>query len=76
MHRRTLLPTFYDVYQFLLAVIGMIGVCRLLFDFSWTRSVGIGAMYVTAYWLGMGLHSLLQPRLQKWLGTGPRASED
>ena len=76
MQRRTSLPTFYDVYQFLLAVIGMVGVCRLLFGFSWPRSLGIGVLYITSYWLGMSAYSLVQPRLQKWFQKNPRASED
>jgi len=54
------LPTFYDLYQTLLAVIGMVGVCRLLFDFAWPRAIGYAVITVFAYWAGIGLVTIFQ----------------
>ena len=54
------LPTFYDLYQTLLAIVGMVGVCRILFDFAWLPAVGYAVGTVAAYWAGTGLVSLFQ----------------
>lgn len=54
------LPTFYDLYQTLLAIVGMVGVCRILFDFSWLPAAGYAVGTVAAYWAGTGLFSLFQ----------------
>ena len=67
MLRRTTplpLPTFYDLYQTLIAIIGMVGVNRILFEFSWPRSIGYAVCTVMAYWAGNGLVTLLQKGLK------------
>jgi hypothetical protein len=58
--RRSILPTFYDLYQTLIAIIGMVGVNRILFDFAWSRAIGYALCTVLAYWAGQGLVVLLQ----------------
>lgn len=62
MRRRTALPlpTVYDLYQTLIAIIGMVGVCRILFDFAWPPAVGYAVVTVAAYWAGTGLMGLVQ----------------
>lgn len=60
----TSLPTFYDVYQTVIAILGMLGVNRILFEFSWSRSIGYAVGTVMAYWAGTGLVSLLQRSLK------------
>jgi hypothetical protein len=60
MLRRAFLPTFYDLYQMIIAVIGMIGVNRILFGFSWRVSVEYALVTVAAYWVGQGFVALLQ----------------
>ncbi len=54
------LPTFYDLYRTLLAIVGMVGVCRILFDFSWPPALGYAVGTVAAYGAGTGLVSLFQ----------------
>ncbi len=67
MLRRAFLPTFYDLYQLIIAVIGMVGVNRMLFEFSWRLSVAYAAATVAAYWAGQGFVALLQnPRKRPW----------
>lgn len=57
---RTPLPSFYDLYQTLIAIIGMIGVNRILFELPWPRAFGYAVVTVLAYWAGTGLVSLFQ----------------
>lgn len=60
MLRRAFVPTFYDLYQLIIAVIGMIGVNRVLFELPWSQSIPYALTTVAAYWAGQGLVSLLQ----------------
>ena len=57
---RTPLPSVYDLYQTLIAIIGMIGVNRILFELPWPRAIGYAVVTVLAYWVGTGLVSLFQ----------------
>ena len=57
---RTPLPSFYDLYQTLIAIIGMVGVNRILFELPWPRATGYAVVTVLAYWVGTGLVSLFQ----------------
>ena len=60
MERRSLLPSFYDIYQTIIAIIGMVGICRMLMEFSWTRSIVYSVVTLAAYWLGNGIVALVQ----------------
>lgn len=62
MLRRAFLPTFFDLYQLFLAVIGMVGVNRILFEYRWVLSVKYALVLVAAFWIGQGLLSLFQSR--------------
>jgi uncharacterized membrane protein len=59
------LPTFYDLYQTLLAIIGMIGMCRILLNFAWPQAIAYSVATVMAYWAGTGLTTLCQALLRR-----------
>lgn len=50
----------FELYQTLVAVIGLIAVIHILFEFAWPRAIGYGVITVAAYWVGQGIVALLQ----------------
>lgn len=71
MLRRAFVPSLFELYQLLIAVLGMIGVYRILFEYAWVRSTEHAVITMTACWFGRGLVSLFQNRKNH----GPRGAE-
>jgi hypothetical protein len=57
---RTCVAYHFEMYQTLVAVIGLIAVIHILFEFAWPRAIGYGIITVAAYWVGQGIVALLQ----------------
>ena len=69
MLHRSFIPTFYDLYQMFIAILGMVGVNRVLFGFSWLISVEYAVAAVAAYWIGQSLVGALQNSRKASLGS-------
>ena len=63
MQRFTSLRSFYDIYQLVIAVIGMVAIIRILCCLPWANSIGYGIVTVAGYWGGQSIVTLLKKKL-------------
>ena len=50
----------FALYNTVLWVVGLVAIIHLLFDYSWSLSLGYSAVTVGSYWLGQGIVTVLQ----------------
>jgi hypothetical protein len=66
MLRHAFVPSFFALYQVFIAVIGMVGAIRILFEYPWLQCFKYGVGILAAFWIGQRIVSLFQnPRSPK-----------
>lgn len=50
----------FALYNTVLWLVGLVAIIHMLFDYSWSLSLGYSAVTVGSYWLGQGIVTVLQ----------------